>query len=91
MEIVQRNCGSCGTFCVFVVQQGEATTKNQEIARLMNRIAKNLGAIGSAPLGFLQGKHQGKPIGFLHKEGDQNQTSAAMVAPNGSVCGNLVL
>jgi hypothetical protein len=56
---------------VFVVQQGEATTKNQEIAK-MNRIVKKLGAIGSAPLGFLQGKHQGKPIGFLHKEGDQN-------------------
>jgi len=57
----------------------------------MNHIAKNLGAIGSAPLGFLQGKHQSKPIGFLHKEGDQNQTSAAMVAPNGNVCRNLVL
>ncbi len=75
------------TFCVFVVQQGEATTKNQKIAKLVNRIAKNMGAIGSAPLGFLQGK----PTGFLHKEGDQNQTSATMVAPNGIIYGNLVL
>jgi hypothetical protein len=33
-------------FRVFVVQQGEATTHNQKITKLMNHIAKNLGAIG---------------------------------------------
>jgi hypothetical protein len=37
--------------CVFVVQQGEATTYNQKIAKLMNRITKGLGAIDSASSG----------------------------------------
>jgi hypothetical protein len=36
-------------FRVFVVQQGEATAQNQKIAKLMNFIAKGLGAIHSAP------------------------------------------
>ncbi len=38
-------------FHVFVVQQGEAMTRNQKIAKLMNRIVKGLGAIGCAPSG----------------------------------------
>ncbi len=37
------------TFYVFVVQQGEATTQNQETTKLMNHVAEWLGAISSAP------------------------------------------
>jgi hypothetical protein len=36
------------TFHVFVVQQGEATTQNQKIAKFMSCIVKGLGAIDSA-------------------------------------------
>jgi hypothetical protein len=35
-------------FHVFVVQQKETTIQNQEITKLMSRIAKGLGTIGSA-------------------------------------------
>jgi hypothetical protein len=38
-------------FRVFMVQQREATTQNQEIAKLMNFIVEGLGAIDSAPSG----------------------------------------
>jgi hypothetical protein len=38
-------------FCVFMIQQGEATTQNQEITKLMNFIAEGLGAIDNAPSG----------------------------------------
>ncbi len=38
-------------FHVFVVQQGEAMTRNQKIAKFMSHIAKGLGANGSAPSG----------------------------------------
>jgi hypothetical protein len=38
-------------FFVYVVQQGEAIIENQETTTLMNHIAENLGAIGSAPSG----------------------------------------
>jgi hypothetical protein len=48
-------------FRVFVVQQGEATTQNQKITKLMNHIAKKLGAI-SPKCEFYQGNHR--------KEGD---------------------
>ncbi len=69
-------------FRVFVVQQGEATTQNQKITKLMNHIAKKLGAI-SPKCEFYQGDHR--------KEGDQNKASAAMVAPSGGVHGNPML
>lgn len=39
------------SFCVFVVQQKEAMTQNQETTKLMNRIVEELGAINSAPNG----------------------------------------
>jgi hypothetical protein len=38
-------------FHVFVVQQKGAMTQNQEITKLMSRIAKGLGTIGSASNG----------------------------------------
>jgi hypothetical protein len=38
-------------FGVFVVQQGEATTQNHEIAKLMNYIMEGLSAIGIARSG----------------------------------------
>jgi hypothetical protein len=38
-------------FRVVVVQQGEATTQNHEITKLMNRIMEGLSAIGIAPSG----------------------------------------
>jgi hypothetical protein len=34
-----------------MIQQGEATTQNQEITKLMNFIAEGLGAIDNAPSG----------------------------------------
>jgi hypothetical protein len=39
------------TFYVLVVQQGEATTQNQETTKLMNHITERLGAISIAPSG----------------------------------------
>ncbi len=38
-------------FTPFVVQQGKATTQNQKTTKLMNHIAKNLGAISNVPSG----------------------------------------
>ncbi len=38
-------------FCVFVVQQGEAITQNQEMAKLMNHIVEALGDISNASSG----------------------------------------
>jgi hypothetical protein len=38
-------------FRVFVDQQGETTTQNQETTKLMGYITEGLGAIGSAPSG----------------------------------------
>jgi hypothetical protein len=38
-------------FCVFVVEQGKVMAQNQETTKLMNHIAKGLGAIGNTPSG----------------------------------------
>jgi hypothetical protein len=39
------------SFCVFVVEQKTPTTQNQKITKLMNYVAKGLGAISNAPSG----------------------------------------
>jgi len=38
-------------FCVFMVEQGKVMAQNQETIKLMNHIAKGLGAIGNTPSG----------------------------------------
>jgi len=40
-------------FFVFVVEQGDTTTQNQETTKLMNCIVENLGVVGSGPSGDL--------------------------------------
>jgi hypothetical protein len=55
----------------------------------MNHIAKKLGAYAMPLWGYSQGNHQGEPTRLLHKEGNQIQMNATMVAPSGSIYGNL--
>ncbi len=57
-------------FHVFVVQQGEVTTQNQEIAKLMNHIVESLGIIKNAPSrGFTKATIKARlPNSFTKKE-----------------------
>jgi hypothetical protein len=55
----------------------------------MNRIVKKIGCHKQCPKwGLYQGDHQGKAIGLLHEEGDQNQAGEIVVTPNGGIYGN---
>ncbi len=56
-------------FCVFVVQQGEVTTQNQEIVKLISRIVESLGVIENAPsMGFTKSTIKAKLSNFFAKK-----------------------
>jgi hypothetical protein len=57
-------------FCMFVVQQGEATTQNQETTKLMNYIVEGLSAISDDPSrGFAKTTIKARlPNSFIGKE-----------------------
>ncbi len=57
-------------FCMFVVQQGEATTQNQETTKLMNYIVEGLNAISNGPSrGFAKATIKARlPNSFVGKE-----------------------
>jgi len=75
--------------CVFVVEQGEVMAQNQETTKLMNHIAKGLGAIGNTPSGgFAKVSIKVKLSDFFCIKEDQNQASVAMIAPNKGIYRN---
>ncbi len=71
-----------------MVQEGETTTENHEMAKLMGRIAKGLGVIDGALNGGSTKVTIGKATRLLCKEGNQDQTSATMAKPSESVHGD---